>query len=180
MGGGKNFVLSCKHFQRVLAEALVDDHRRPTAYVDTPLVHRRIQIHSEVDQKGNQLKHRRHDSPAAGSAHRDAHAVAPIDHGRAHVGKRPLARRHGVGDSRPRIEPHDAVVHENSGPRQHDLGTEHRQQRLGERHHVACAIHHAQMGGAASALIDIAHLFQALGVAHRETFCVGRVGRRVR
>ena len=80
------------------------------------------------------------------------------------------------------VEPHDAVVHENTGFGQHHLGAEYRQQGLGERHHVSFAIHDAQVGGAGGCggLAIIAQCRQTFGIGLQQTVGETRVHGGVR
>ena len=150
------------------------------ADIQARLVERLLERHAVVDQERQHLRHRRHDAPAAGGAEREpGRAIAAHDH-RAHVGERPPARRDRVGPTRPRIEPEDAVVHEDAGLRQHHLGAEARKQRLRQRGHVAVAIDHAEMGGAGRRRRALAQAFEPGRIGLREGIGIGRVGRRTR
>ncbi len=143
-----------------------------------------VHSHLEIHHERYELHDSRHDAPSAGRADREPHTPSGVDHRWTHVGQRPLARAHAVGSSGSRIEPHDAVVHENTRFGQYHLGAEHREQRLGERHHVAVGVDHAHMRGAGGrgALAVVAEIFQALGIGLQQTVRVagvrGGVGRR--
>ena len=87
-------------------------------------------------------------------------AVARRDD-RAHIGQRPLAGPHRIRPARPRVEPHDAVVHQDAGLRQHVAAAEARQQRRRQRRDAAVPVDRGDVRRAAFAgRLDVAQTFE--------------------
>ena len=104
-----------------------------------------LEAHSVVDEERGDLQHRREDPAAAGGADREPRLSLAVDDHRTHVGERPFRGSEGVRRAGARIEPHHAVVHQDTRAGQDDLAAEHREQRLREGHHVAVPVDDVEM-----------------------------------
>src|SRR5262249_51168058 len=118
-----------------------------------------------VHQKRRELHDSRENPPAAGGSEREPYAVTLADD-RAVVGQATLAGAERVGFPRLRIEPHDAVVHEDAALRQREARAEYRKQGLRYSRHVAVPIDDAEVRSATrrAAAVDITHARESEGV----------------